>query len=76
MLIEKRVGDWNHSGVELLITGFISPDQQDGLSMRVKCVECPERMSVGLGSKLLHVPVTGFLDSVSMGPSESRSQDL
>ena len=76
MLIQEPVSQWNHPVVIPLITGFVSPDQQDGLSTRVKCVECPERTSVGLGYKLLHVSVSGLFDSVSMGSPKSRPQDL
>ena len=76
MFIQERVSQWNHPVVKPLITGFVSADQQDGLSTRVKCVECPKRPSVGLGSKLLHVSVSGSFDSVSMGSPKSRSQDL
>jgi hypothetical protein len=76
MRIHELISQWNHSIVKALVSTFGPTDQQNRLSTRVKCVECPEGFSVNLGSKLLHVFVAGFLDSIGIWPPKGRSQNL
>jgi hypothetical protein len=54
----------------LICPAFISPDQQDRLSLRIKSKSHPSYLTVPGKTNLFHVGVSGTLEGINRGASQ------